>query len=71
MKNSLHFIKSYWHQPKYKFGTVYIHITEEDANNFINREDHNWTFPVEKDGQIIGNVNIFIGSSDELREKCE
>jgi hypothetical protein len=71
MKNLLHLIKSYWHQPVYNLGTVYIHITEEDAEDFINQEDHNWTFPVEKHGHILGNVKIVIGGSDELHERCQ
>ena len=57
--------------PKYKFGTVYIHITEEDANDFMNQEDHNWTFPVEKDGHILGSVDIIIGGSDDLNKRCQ
>ena len=55
----------------YNLGTVHIHITEEDAEDFMNQKDHNWTFPVEKHGHILGNVKIVIGGSDELHERCQ
>ena len=71
MKNLLHLIKSYWHQPVYNLGTVHIHITEQDAHNFINQKEHNWTFPVVKHGHILGNVNIIIDVDDHVFELPE